>query len=88
MTETQDLPVVPHWISGGESLSSGERTAPVFDPALGVETKRVSLASAQDIEAAIGSASKAFPAWRAVYRERCEAGCRSCRQERPACSRV
>ncbi|WP_433875308.1 CoA-acylating methylmalonate-semialdehyde dehydrogenase [Sinomonas atrocyanea] len=64
MTETQDLPVVPHWISGGESLSSGERTAPVFDPALGVETKRVSLASAQDIEAAIGSASKAFPAWR------------------------
>jgi malonate-semialdehyde dehydrogenase (acetylating)/methylmalonate-semialdehyde dehydrogenase len=64
MTETQDLPVVAHWISGGESLSSGERTAPVFDPALGVETKRVSLASAQDIEAAIGSASKAFPAWR------------------------
>ncbi|WP_423185023.1 CoA-acylating methylmalonate-semialdehyde dehydrogenase [Arthrobacter sp. NyZ413] len=64
MTETQDLPVVPHWIGGKEYPSAGERTAPVFDPALGVETKLVSLASAQDIESAISSAQKAFPAWR------------------------
>ena len=64
MTEPQDLPVVPHWIDGKEYPSAGERTAPVFDPALGAETKRVSLASAQDIESAIASAHKAFPAWR------------------------
>ncbi|WP_136611085.1 CoA-acylating methylmalonate-semialdehyde dehydrogenase [Sinomonas albida] len=64
MTETQDLPVLPHWIGGREHPSVGERTAPVFDPALGVETKHVSLASAQDIETAIDSAQKAFPAWR------------------------
>ncbi|WP_231567676.1 aldehyde dehydrogenase family protein, partial [Sinomonas humi] len=64
MSATHNLPVVPHWIGGKEYPSAGERTAPVFDPALGVETKRVSLASAQDIESAVSSAQKAFPAWR------------------------
>jgi malonate-semialdehyde dehydrogenase (acetylating)/methylmalonate-semialdehyde dehydrogenase len=58
------LPVIPHWISGEAVPSSGERTAPVFDPARGVETKRVGLATAGDIDSAISSASKAFPAWR------------------------
>ncbi|WP_275092575.1 CoA-acylating methylmalonate-semialdehyde dehydrogenase [Sinomonas gamaensis] len=64
VTEPQDLPVIPHWIGGREHPSAGERTAPVFDPALGTETKRVFLASTQDIESAIASAQKAFPAWR------------------------
>ena len=56
--------MIPHWISGESVPSSGERTAPVFDPARGVETKRVGLATAADIDSAISSASKAFPAWR------------------------
>jgi malonate-semialdehyde dehydrogenase (acetylating)/methylmalonate-semialdehyde dehydrogenase len=60
----QELPVLSHWINGTEALSSGDRTAPVFDPARGIETKRVALANAGDIEAAISSAHKAFPAWR------------------------
>ena len=59
-----ELPVLSHWIAGAEALSSGDRTAPVFDPARGIETKRVALANASDIESAISSAHKAFPAWR------------------------
>ena len=56
--------VVNHWIDGKEYLSKSGRTAPVFDPALGAETKRVALANGEEIAAAIASAKKAFPAWR------------------------
>jgi malonate-semialdehyde dehydrogenase (acetylating)/methylmalonate-semialdehyde dehydrogenase len=59
-----NLPVVPHWIDGALSPSSSGRTAPVFDPALGVETKRVALANEAEIAAAVASAQAAFPAWR------------------------
>lgn len=57
------LPVVPHWIDGGEYVSTSGRTAPVFDPALGVETKRVALADRSEIDAAVASAKAAFPGW-------------------------
>jgi malonate-semialdehyde dehydrogenase (acetylating)/methylmalonate-semialdehyde dehydrogenase len=59
-----NLPVVNHWIEGAEFVSKSGRTAPVFDPALGVETKRVSLANQSEILAAVASAKKAFPEWR------------------------
>jgi malonate-semialdehyde dehydrogenase (acetylating)/methylmalonate-semialdehyde dehydrogenase len=59
-----DLPVVPHWIDGRESPSTSGRTAPVYDPALGVVTKHVALADDAEIDAAIASAQAAFPAWR------------------------
>jgi malonate-semialdehyde dehydrogenase (acetylating)/methylmalonate-semialdehyde dehydrogenase len=58
------LPVVPHWISGAEAPSASGRTAPVYDPALGVETKRVALANEAEIDAAIASAHSAYPQWR------------------------
>lgn len=64
VSEINQLQVVPHWINGAESPSAGDRTAPVFDPALGRETKLVNLGNAEDIESAISSAHKAFPAWR------------------------
>jgi malonate-semialdehyde dehydrogenase (acetylating)/methylmalonate-semialdehyde dehydrogenase len=64
MSENSELPVVPHWIDGAESPSASGRTAPVYDPALGVETKRVALADQAEIAAAIASAAAAFPAWR------------------------
>ncbi|MCM6762954.1 CoA-acylating methylmalonate-semialdehyde dehydrogenase [Rathayibacter sp. ZW T2_19] len=63
-TPLHQLPVVPHWIDGRESPSTSGRTAPVFDPALGVATKEVALADDAEIEAAIASAKAAFPAWR------------------------
>ena len=59
-----NLPVVPHWIDGAESPSTSGRTAPVYDPALGVETKHVSLANAAEINHAVASAKAAFPEWR------------------------
>ena len=58
------LPLVPHWIDGAAVPSTSGRTTPVYDPALGVATKNVSLANAAEIEAAISSAAAAFPAWR------------------------
>ena len=64
VTANEERPVLSHWIDGAEALSSGDRTAPVYDPARGIETKRVALANASDIETAISSAHKAFPAWR------------------------
>ena len=59
-----NLPVVSHWIDNAEHASKSGRTAPVFDPALGVATKEVALANEAEIAAAIASAKKAFPAWR------------------------
>ena len=43
---------VNHWIDNKEYVSTSGRTAPVYDPALGVETKRVALANGADIDAA------------------------------------
>jgi len=59
-----NLPVVSHWIDNAEHASKSGRTAPVFDPALGVATKEVALANEAEITAAIASAKKAFPGWR------------------------
>ena len=54
---------VNHWIDNKEYVSTSGRTAPVYDPALGVETKRVALANGAEIDAAISAAKKAFPGW-------------------------
>ena len=58
------VPTLPHWIDGQEALATSDRTSPVFDPALGVQTKQVGLANEADIERAIASARAAYPAWR------------------------
>ena len=60
----ETLPIVQHYIDGGTVDSTSGRTAPVFDPALGVATKNVALADQAEIDAAVASASAAFPAWR------------------------
>jgi len=56
-------PLITHWIDGAEYPPSSGRTAPVYDPALGVQTKEVALAGKTEIEAAVASAKAAFPAW-------------------------
>lgn len=58
------LPVIGHWISGKEVHEASDRLGDVFDPALGVVTKNVALATAKSARAAIESAAQAFPAWR------------------------
>ena len=50
--------VVNHWIDNKEVPSTSGRTASVYDPALGVETKRVALVNSDEITAVISSAKK------------------------------
>ena len=56
--------MVEHWIDGASVAGSSDRTGPVYNPALGVEQKRVRFASTEDVDAAVQAAARAFPAWR------------------------
>lgn len=56
--------VVQHYVGGKAFAGSSSRTAPVFDPALGAETKQVALASTEDVNSAVAIARDAFPTWR------------------------
>ncbi len=53
-----------NWINGRVAESTSGRTAAVYDPALGIETKRVGLSSRAELDEAVASAKKAYPAWR------------------------
>lgn len=55
---------INHWIAGELTAGSSKRTAPVFDPALGEQTKQVALAENGDVDTAVRVAKEAFPAWR------------------------
>jgi malonate-semialdehyde dehydrogenase (acetylating)/methylmalonate-semialdehyde dehydrogenase len=61
---SNELPVVNHWIDGEEFVGSSGRTAPVYDPAMGIQTKNVVLANGAEIDRAVAAAKAAFPAWR------------------------
>ena len=65
MKPTTALPadVIGHWIAGCHLTESADHHADVFDPATGAVTKRVPLASVDDVQAAIDAAAAAFPAW-------------------------
>jgi malonate-semialdehyde dehydrogenase (acetylating) / methylmalonate-semialdehyde dehydrogenase len=49
---------------GGKIVREDSRSQPVYDPATGQVTRRVSLASRATVEAAIAAAQAAFPEWR------------------------
>jgi malonate-semialdehyde dehydrogenase (acetylating)/methylmalonate-semialdehyde dehydrogenase len=54
---------VEHWVGGRATSGGSQRTAPVFDPATGAQTRQVRLASAQDVADAVGVAATAFEEW-------------------------
>ncbi len=58
--------IVGHWIADKHVASNSGRTAPVYDPALGVVTKQVALANIAEINAAIAAAKEAFATWKDV----------------------
>lgn len=58
------LNTLSHWINGSEVPSQSQRYSPVYNPALGQQTKQVPLADADEIRATVKAASDAFPAWR------------------------
>jgi len=55
---------IPLWIGGRAQAATSTRSAGVTNPATGKVTRQVPLANAADIDAAVASAHKAFPAWR------------------------
>lgn len=57
------VPVIDHFVGGARSAGSSSRKGPVYDPALGVVTKEVRLASTVDVAAAVDVAHAAFPGW-------------------------
>ncbi|HET6836325.1 MAG TPA: CoA-acylating methylmalonate-semialdehyde dehydrogenase [Acidimicrobiales bacterium] len=57
---------ISHWIDGRVVPGTSGREGPVFNPALGEQTAVMDLASAAEVDAAIASATAAFPGWRAT----------------------
>src|SRR5215218_8745010 len=55
---------IEHWIDGASVAGDSDRTGPVYNPALGVEQKRVRFASTEDVDTAVKAAARAFPGWR------------------------
>ncbi len=53
---------VPHWI-GGRAVRGNGALLEVFNPATGTVTRRVALATADEVRAAVGRRAGAFPAW-------------------------
>ena len=60
-----ELPLIGHWIDG-QIVTGSARSQDVFNPATGKAEKRVLLADAAQVRAAVDSAAKAYPAWRAT----------------------
>ncbi|WP_420432232.1 CoA-acylating methylmalonate-semialdehyde dehydrogenase [Candidatus Poriferisocius sp.] len=57
---------IHHLIDGQQFVGTSGRTSPVFNPATGEQTGQLSLASAEEVDAAVASAKAAFEEWRHV----------------------
>jgi len=57
---------ITHWIDGKTWSGLAERSGEVFDPASGVATATVDLATTAVVDEAVAAAVAAFPAWRAL----------------------
>jgi len=55
---------INHWAGGAEFAGTSGRFGDVTDPATGAVTGQVAYASVEDADQVIGTAAKAFPAWR------------------------
>ncbi len=58
------MKLITHWIDGKSWPGAIERKGEVFDPARGEKTAEVAFASAEVVEAAVQSATRAAGAWR------------------------
>jgi malonate-semialdehyde dehydrogenase (acetylating) / methylmalonate-semialdehyde dehydrogenase len=54
---------IGHWINGRVEPGASGRTGPVFDPARGVQTAEVALASGAEVDDAVKVAAEASSAW-------------------------
>jgi malonate-semialdehyde dehydrogenase (acetylating) / methylmalonate-semialdehyde dehydrogenase len=55
---------ISHWIDGAVTAGTSGRTGPVYNPATGLQTGEVDLASAAEVDAAVASAKAAATEWR------------------------
>ncbi|QEO14715.1 CoA-acylating methylmalonate-semialdehyde dehydrogenase [Agromyces intestinalis] len=62
--QAEEVGTIDHWIDGASAPGTGDRTGPVYDPALGIVQKRVRFATAADVGEAVAAASRALPGWR------------------------
>ncbi len=63
-TPSANITAIDHWISGRRAPGTSGRTSPVFDPATGVQTGAVPLATAGEIDDAVKVAVSAAAGWR------------------------
>ncbi|MFK7892787.1 MAG: CoA-acylating methylmalonate-semialdehyde dehydrogenase [Granulosicoccus sp.] len=54
---------IAHFIDGQRVAGQSQRSQPVYDPATGASENTVALASSDEVNQAVASASKAWPAW-------------------------
>ncbi|HET8741471.1 MAG TPA: CoA-acylating methylmalonate-semialdehyde dehydrogenase [Gaiella sp.] len=75
MTELAEAPAagrdeaitrIPHWIDGTRVNGTSGRSGAVYNPAAGVQTGAVDFASVEEVDAAVQSAARALPGWRAT----------------------
>ena len=75
MTELAEAPAterdeaitrIPHWIGGKRVDGTSGRSGRVYNPALGVQSGAVDLASVEEIDAAVRNAAEAWESWRTV----------------------
>ena len=75
MTELAEAPTagrdqaatrIPHWIGGRRVDGTSGRSGPVYNPATGVQSGAVDLASVEEIDAAVQNAAEAWASWRSV----------------------
>src|SRR6478735_1384182 len=59
-------PLVPFWIDGQRATAHSTRRGVVTNPSTGAQIRSVPMADAADIDAAVQSARRAFPGWRAT----------------------
>ncbi|MFL6691380.1 MAG: aldehyde dehydrogenase family protein, partial [Ramlibacter sp.] len=62
-TRTAALASIDHWIDGRVVPGQSGRNADVFNPATGIVTGKVALASQAEVAKAVASAQAAFPKW-------------------------
>ena len=62
-TPFQSNAEVAHFIHGRNFQGDGRCTQAIFNPATGIEARKVRLADKSDVEAAVQSAMSAFPKW-------------------------
>jgi len=60
------MSIVGNYIGGQHVASNSGRTAPVYNPATGAQTKEVALSTADETRAAIATAQEAFKTWSKV----------------------